>query len=230
MFKNQKNKNIIVIIVLLVAIGFAGVVLKINRVSAGSQTIGFTQPDLKNIDFEISGQKALVNNITIRLIGAHQNGDYFQVDLCYTLPDGRDWLLADKGNEVFLSVNKENVYPIEEGTIDWVYGLDGVKVERCEYLLFPVVIEKGATDIKLTVTQISTSEPEILDCPNIQKKLNEANSGVIIECFAGEGNSGIKILENSTNMTETDVRELVHKIIVDAQTGPWEFNIKVPNP
>jgi hypothetical protein len=230
MFKNQKSQNTVLIVLLLAVFVFAGVILKIRHVSAGSMTIGFTQPDLTNIDFEALGEKVSANEITIRLLGAHQNGDYFQVDLCYPLPDDRDWLLTDKGNEVSLSLNKKTVYPIEEGTIDWVYATDGVKTERCEYLLFPVVIGKDETDIKLTVSQISISEPEILDCPNIQKKLNEANSGVTIECFAGEGNSGIKILENSTNMTETDVRELVHKIIVDAQTGPWEFIIKVPNP
>jgi len=230
MFKNQKHKAVFLIILLLAIIGFTGAILKINRASANSVTSGFTQPDLTNIDLEKSEEQIEANGVTLRLINAFQNGDYFQVNLCYTLPDDRDWLLADKGNEVFLNVKEKLIYPFEEGTIDWIFTDDGIRSERCEYLLFPVVVDKDVTYLTLTVTQLSVSQPEILDCPAIQKQLNDANSDLTIECYSGDGSSGIKIIEKPADMTELDARELMHKLMIDAQSGPWEFNIQVPNP
>jgi hypothetical protein len=143
--------------------------------------------------------------------------------------DARDWLLTDKGTEIFLSVNGKYVYPVEEGTIEWVLAVDGAKSERCEYVLFPILVGKGAT-VKLTITELSVSQPEVLDCPDIQKRLDEAKSGITIECHASEGSSGFSIIAKPAEMTELNARELVHQIISDVRIGPWEFEIKESTP
>jgi hypothetical protein len=90
-------------------------------------------------------------------------------------------------------------------------------------------MDKGAA-AKLTITQLSVSQPEVLDCPSIQKRLDEMKSGITVECYVGEGSSGINVVAKPAAMTELNARELVHNIIIDAWTGPWEFEIINPNP
>lgn len=228
MFKNQKNKLLLLSVLLLVAFGLADVLLNFDEVLADRLASGFAQPDLTNIDLEKSEKKVEANGIIVRLTKAFQNGDHFQVNLCYTLPDDRDWLLVDKGNEVFLKVKGQAIHPIEEGTIAWIFTADGVKSERCEYLLFPTVVDKGITGLGVTITQLSVSQPEVLDCPAIQKRLDDAKSNLAIECVREEGTSGFNILKKPVGMNELDARELVHKVVVDARSGPWEFEIGTP--
>jgi hypothetical protein len=208
--------------------GILFTVIQIAKASVQSELAGFTQPNLTDTDILAEGDKVTVDNITLRLIGSHQEGENYQVDICYTLPDNRDWLLADRGNEVFLTTDEKVIYPLEEGTINWVFAPDGSMSERCEYLLFPIVIDKDITGLTLTITQISVSPSEALDCPDIQKKLDTVINGVEIECYAGNGRSGITVVENLTDETEIDVRDMVHKIIVDARPGPWVFEGVIP--
>ncbi len=230
MFKYQKSRVVILAITLFAMFGAFFAVIQIAKASAQNELNGFTQPDLADIDLLADGDTVTVDGITLRLIGAHQQGENYQVDICYTLPDGRDWLLADRGNEVFLTIGEKIIYPLEEGTIDWIFAPDGLMSERCEYLLFPIMIAKDVTRFKLTIAQISVSPSEILDCPDIQKKLVEVNNGVKIECYVGNGQSGITVVENSTDMAEAEIKDMVYKIIADAKPGPWEFEIKNSNP
>lgn len=230
MFKYQKSRVVILAVTLFAMFGAFFAVIQIAKASAQNELNGFTQPGLADIDLLAEGNKVTVGDITLRLIGSHQEGENYQVDICYTLPDDRDWLLADRGNEVFLNIDEKTIYPLEEGTIDWVFASDGSMNERCEYLLFPIMIDKDVTRFKLTITQISVSPSEILDCPDIQKKLDEVNNGVKIECYVGDGQSGINVVENSTDMAEAEIKDMVYKIMVDAKPGPWEFEIKNSNP
>jgi hypothetical protein len=230
MIRTKKTKTTFVVIVLILVAGFASVVAS-KQVSARDAVGYFTQPELEDVDLTTQLDQTTINNITFRLVAARQNGENFQVDLCFTLPDSRDWLIADRGDEVILSVRDKTYFPVEEGTINWISSPDGTKkIERCEYLLFPVIVGKETGVVKLTLQQISISPPEALNCPAIQNKLDEASSGIKVQCNVGNGRSGVEILEKPSNLTEPDARNMVHEIIIDARPGPWEFDIKVPAP
>lgn len=226
MFEINKTKTSFVAVVLILIIGLAGVVAGFNQVSARDSIGYFTQPEIDELDLTTQLSTFTANGVTFRLVSAHQNGENYQVNLCFTLPDGRDWLIANRGDEVTLSVKDEIFFPIEEGTIDWIISPDGIKIERCEYLLFPVFVDEENGGGKLTLQQISVSPPEALDCPAIQNKLDEAKSDIKIKCDVGNGRSGIDILIKPSNLTELAARNTVYEIIIDARPGPWEFDIK----
>lgn len=230
MFKIQKPNTTIWVIILVAIAGITGLTFQIREASARENTGYFSQPDFETLDLANQASQATVNDITFRLVAAHQSGENYQVDLCFTLPDSRDWLIADRGDEVTLSINQEIFFPVEEGTITWIPSPDGVKMERCEYLLFPVVVDKDSQDVKLTLRQISVSPPETLDCPAIQNKLDEANSNIKIKCNIGNGRSGVDILARPSSVTELNARNIIHAIIIDARLGPWEFDIKGSTP
>ena len=227
MFKQQKTTTTIWLIAL---VAIAGLIFQITEASARENMRYFTQPDFETLNLANQANQVTVSDITFRLIAAHQSGENYQVDLCFTLPDSRDWLIANRGDEVILSITDEIFFPVEEGTINWIPSPDGRKIERCEYLLFPVVVDKDAQDVKLTLRQISVSPPEMLDCPAIQNKLDEANSGIKIRCNVGNGQSGIDILANPSSMTELAARNIAYEVIADARLGPWEFEIKGSTP
>ncbi|MBM3179301.1 MAG: hypothetical protein FJZ86_03000 [Chloroflexi bacterium] len=138
MLKTQKVKMIRWVFPFLVFVGLAVAIFQIRQASARDAIGYFTQPNLENVNLDKQVTQLTVNDITIRLLGSHQNGENYQVDICYTLPDDRDWLLAYRGNEVTLGVQDRVFLPVEEGTIGWLPSTDGSKTERCEYLLFPV--------------------------------------------------------------------------------------------
>lgn len=225
---NQKRLKVIILAIASLAI--VGVVFSSNLASAKDSASYFTRPALDDVNIHGRQSQSTVGEITIRLAGFRQAGENFQVDLCYTLPDQRDWLLANRGDEVMLNMQGKVIYPIEEGTIDWIFSADGIKIERCEYVLFPIVVDKEAADIQLTVKQLSVSPSEVLDCPAIQKELNDSDAGIKISCHVGGGSSGINILTKPNTMTEVAARETVYKAIVDARPGPWVFDIKASVP
>lgn len=224
---NKIKTSFVAVVLILGIIGLAGRFAGFNQVSARDSIGYFTQPELDELDLTTQLSTITGNGITFRLISAHQNGENYQVNLCFTLPDGRDWLLADRGDEVTLSVKDEILFPIEEGTIDWIISPNGIKTERCEYLLFPVIVDKESGDVKLTLQQISVSPPEALECSAIQNRLDEAKSGIKIACDVGNGHSGIDILIKPSDLTELAARDIVHEMIIDARHGPWEFDIKI---
>jgi hypothetical protein len=210
--------------------GLAVAIFQINQASARDAVGYFTQPNIENVSLDKQVTQLTVNDITVRLLGSHQNGENYQVDVCYTLPDNRDWLLAYRGNEVILSVQDKTFFPVEEGTIEWISDTDGSKIERCEYLLFPVIIDEQITNVKLSLQQISVSPPEALDCLAIQKELDEIKSEIKIRCNLGDGSSGVDILSKPENLTYLAAKDIVYNVIIDAHTGPWEFDISINSP
>lgn len=222
MLTQQRVKIFVLVIALLVA---AGAILSDNLVSAKDSASHITKPVLGDVDIHGQQSQSTVGGITIRLVGFRQAGENFQVEMCYTQPDERDWLLANRGDEITLSMQGKVIYPIEVGTIEWIISADGTENERCEYVLFPVIVDKEATNVQLSVRKISVSPPESLDCPSIQKELDNSDTSIKISCHVGGGSSGIDILAKPNDMTEVAARETVYEVIIDARSGPWVFDI-----
>ncbi len=58
------------------------------------------------------------SGVTMRwLNGYPQWGDHYRVELCYTLPDQRDWLLSNpfRKTSPLLKISGQDLLPIEEG-------------------------------------------------------------------------------------------------------------------
>lgn len=170
-----------------------------------------------------------ISDIKMSVIDMHQEGKYFQVDVCHSLPDDRDWGLTSRPDDAVLTVEGQPYAIWEEGLLDLKFNSDGVAHEKCHYLLFPVKVKNGA-NLALTLKKIYVSEPEKVDCPSLQKQLDERNSNIEVVCPTEPGVGGFGITAKPESMDTTTALEYAQDILTDARKGPWIFRFKFSQP
>jgi len=163
-----------------------------------------------------------VSGITLELIQGYQVDDHFQVEVCYSLPDQRDWLISISSTDTLLRIDGED-YPVSEtGMVSRSKGSDGKYNLRCEALLFPVQRVTTGSSFQVTISKIFVSEPETIDCTALQRKIESVQSGIEIQCANEPHMSGFHVISWPNNkMTQKMANELAHNIANDAHIGPW---------
>lgn len=190
-----------------------------------SFSIGFgaIANNVKEVTEAVDYKSISTNHITLDLVRGYQDEDHFQVDICYTLPDQRDWLIDISPSDTLLKINGENYAVSEARMSSRNKGLDGNFNMRCEGLLFPVQQTTVGTPFQISISKIFVSESETIDCPLIQKKIEVKQPGILIQCANGKHMSGFHAISWPAEMTQKVANELAHDIVNDAQTGPWIF-------
>lgn len=180
-------------------------------------------------DLDSTVTKLTIDGITMSVVDAHQEGEYFQIDVCFSLPDDRDWLLTSRPDDAVLNVNGQAYTISEEGVLDLRFASDGVEVEKCQYLLFPVEV-KNETNLVLFLKKIYVSEPEKVDCLALQKQLDERKSNIKVACPTESNVGGFTVIQKPTSMDTETARESALDILTDARRAPWVFHFKYTQP
>ncbi|MBV6400941.1 MAG: hypothetical protein CNIPEHKO_01236 [Anaerolineales bacterium] len=173
--------------------------------------------------------KLAFDGVTMSVAGAHQEGEYFQTDICFSLPDDRDWLLTSRPDDAVLNVNGQIYTVSEEGVLDIRVASDGVGIEKCQYLLFPVKVDDGA-DLSLFLNKIYVSEPDKVDCPTLQKQLDEKKSKITVSCPTEPNVGGFGVIQKPLSMDNETAYEFALDILTDARRAPWVFYFKFAHP
>lgn len=173
--------------------------------------------------------KLSLDGITMSVTGAHQEGEYFQIDVCFSLPDDRDWLLTSRPDDAVLNVNGQTYTVREEGVLDLKFTSDGAVTEKCQYLLFPAEVENGA-NLVLFLKKIYVSEPEKVDCLALQKQLDERKSNIKVACPTEANVGGFGVIQQPSSMDNETAREIALDILTDARRAPWVFHFKYSQP
>ncbi len=166
--------------------------------------------------------KSTQSGVTMYVAGSRQEGDYYRVDLCFTLPDDRDWGLAEREEDAVLAVDWVLIPIREEGWMSTNLNEAGEALERCKMIRFPVQVQDGA-QLKLTVQKIYVALDDVLDCPALQAKLDAKDSGLVIDCINQPHVSGFDVVVKPEGMTDIAARLLANEIITEAIRGPWIF-------
>jgi len=161
--------------------------------------------------------------------GAHQEGEYFQIDVCFSLPDDRDWLLTSRPDDAVLNVDGQAYTVREEGVLDLKFASDGTETEKCQYLLFPVEVENGA-NLVLFLKKVYVSEPDKVDCSSLQKQLDERKNKIKVACPTESNVGGFGIVQKPASMDNDTAREFALDILTDARRAPWVFHFKFTQP
>lgn len=178
---------------------------------------------------DVSVTELTFDGVTMYVSDAHQEGEHFQIDVCFSLPDDRDWLLTSRPDDAVLDVNGETYNVSEEGVQDIKFASDGTVAEKCQYLLFPVKVEDGA-NLTLSLKKIYVSEPEKVDCPALQKQLDDEKSEIEVSCPTEAYVGGFSVIQKSESMDNETAYEFAHDILTDARRAAWEFHFKFPLP
>ncbi len=235
MFKNSKSRFFFTILLMLVFV-VSGIYFSPNlhtaTIMAQDEKSGLAQPNLSAVWQNGTNQGITINDVTMKFLGAHWEGNYLQVDICYTLPDDRDWLLTDRPADATLVVADLSMDLVEEGTLDWKFAEDGTQAERCEYLLFSIKTSQAAKEATLILKKIIISAPERSDCVAIQKELDRTDESIVLECPSPDqmGVGGFTIRQKPDDLTMTEAVEIARDIEGDARKGPWVFTFSLPQP
>lgn len=194
---------------------------------AGSKFTAEASDGGGNPDYSVTS--LAINDISMSVAGAHQEGEYFQVDVCYSLPDNRDWILTSRPEDAVLRVDGQSYTIREEGILDLKSNSDGVVTERCQYLLFPAEVQNGA-NLVLTLQKIYVSEPDKVDCPALQTQLDERKSGIAVACPTDPNVGGFGISRKPASMDNETAREFALDVLTDARRGPWDFHFQFAQP
>ncbi|BAJ62246.1 hypothetical protein [Anaerolinea thermophila] len=164
-----------------------------------------------------------IGDITVELLGGRQIKDQFQVEVCYTLPDERDWLISISPTDTLLRINDKDYTVSEAQMISREKGSNGQYNLRCEALLFPVQNVPAGTPFQITLSKISVSESEIFDCAALQKKIDAIQPGISIQCATQPHVSGFHAVSWPRGITQAEANALAHDIASDARKGSWIF-------
>lgn len=178
---------------------------------------------------DVSVTELTFDGVTMYVSDAHQEDEHFQVDVCFSLPDDRDWLLTSRPDDAVLNVNGHTYTVREEGVLDIKSASDNVGTEKCQYLLFPVKVE-DETNLTLFLKKIYVSEPEKVDCPTLQKQLDDEKSEIKVLCPTEPNVGGFSVIQKPESMDSEAAYEFAHDILTDARRAAWEFHFKFPLP
>lgn len=179
---------------------------------------------------------ASANNVSMRLISAHTEGSGgYRVELCYTLPDQRDWMLTypNAPLDTTLSVASIEAKPVEEGTMYWKYDPGGKIVQRCQYLFFAIRIPAQAENVSLNIRTLYAREPGQSDyCLETSREMAERNDAITIDCMEVNNLEGLVYVKFPVELLSFDpvFKNIFRDVKWDTHAGPWSFTFPVNPP
>ncbi|HQU35724.1 MAG TPA: hypothetical protein PLR65_03980 [Anaerolineales bacterium] len=178
---------------------------------------------------------AAANNVSMKLISAHTEGGGYRVEVCYNLPDQRDWLLTypNAPLDTTLSVASIEARPVEEGTMYWKFASDGKIIQRCQYLFFAVRIPVHAKSVSLNIRTLYAREPGQSDyCLETSQKMAERNYTITIDCLEVNNLEGLVYVKFPVELLSFDpvFKNIFRDVKWDTYAGPWSFTFPVNPP
>jgi len=183
----------------------------------------------EDVNSNPSVKELAINDVTMSIVNAHQEGEYFQVDVCYSLPDDRDWILTSHPDDAVLRVDSQSYTIREEGVLDLKFNSDGIASEKCQYMLFPVEVKNGA-NLVLSLKKVYVSEPDKVDCPSLQRQLDERKSNIKVSCPTEANIGGFGVTQKPMSMNDEAAHEFALDVLTDARRGPWVFHFQFTQP
>lgn len=175
------------------------------------------------------------NHISLELISAHTEGSGYRVEICYALPEQRDWQLTypNEPQGTILSVADIKARPVEEGTMYWRYDENGTITQRCQYLYFAVKIPVQADNVSLTIEKLYGRDPDQSDyCLEVSQEMAERNYPITIDCMNLGSFDETVYVRFPTELLSMDpvFKRIFRDVKWNFYNGPWSFTFPVNPP
>ncbi len=173
-----------------------------------------------------------VRGVDIELRSVQRQGEFIRADFCYRLPSSDDWELGITAEDVVLTVGGVDIPQRYAALTEGMYDGNVKGSRRCAYIVFPVPADLKENEYTITIYRFLTSTPDVPDCNKTQEKLNQAQAGIVIQCFDevtdSGGVSGFDIIQKPDDMSDVQARKLVNDSFSEIVQGPWIFPITLP--
>jgi hypothetical protein len=169
-----------------------------------------------------------VNDVKMELRGTALMGDYFTADICYDFPtNDPEWMIGGMSPEfITLSNGLETISVYSMGMIgDIKTDSNGNYTGRCDHLKFPVSPSTNVHNMRISISRIATTPSEVMDCEAAQKRLDEANQRIKINCTQGAGLGGFVVTSKPQGMDEHTANSIASDAFLDIVQGPWVFDL-----
>ncbi len=180
-------------------------------------------------------QSFSANGITMYLIDSLPEGENYRLEICYDLPDHRDWLATDLESPytTFIQFDETKIYPMEEGTIGWAYSAGDAAIGRCQYLIFarPNPAFNEMTLIVQGLFLYYKTGPD--ECDTIQDKMLEFNNFSSFECMNVKGIDGLAIVKAPHQSFREGILQQAWSrlnLVKERRYGPWQFDFVMQHP
>jgi hypothetical protein len=176
---------------------------------------------------EVNGIKIEVTGTAIGAIEGSE-GKYFTADICYDLPSQKTDYVFTLGGQtpgsITLTTANETIQIYAWG-INSFYNEDaeGNFHGNCARLYFPISSSTNLDNLTLTISRMSTPVADFPDCNKAQKKLDDADQKIKVECWKG---GGFGVSEKPDDMSAQEARAIALDTFIDIVEGPWIFKLK----
>lgn len=179
-----------------------------------------------------TAEVVFANNVSMNLLSAHTEAGGYRTEICYDLPDQRDWQLTypNERQNTILSVDDIRVSPFEEGTMYWRYDQNGKIVQRCQFLFFVVKVPLQAESVSLSIGKLYVRKPGQSDfCLEISQEMAERNYTITIDCTKPNGFDQTVYVRFPTELLSMDpvFKSIFKDTEWDFYSGPWSFTFPV---
>lgn len=185
----------------------------------------------KGIPLE-SYQSASANGVGMQLVRFQPEGVNYRLEICYDLPDSRDWMLTnpESPEATFIQFEEYQISPLEEGTIKWLYAADGEITGRCQYLIF-VRPDPVFREITLVVNSLFSFETDYSECEGLRRKMAEKYRSVGLQCMEVMGIKGVALVQVSIEyFNDRALRNDFSDLMTMRLNGPWSFTFLIDTP
>jgi hypothetical protein len=168
------------------------------------------------------------NGIDMELIGFNQQSAFLTTEICYEPPNssGR-WKL----DEIVLLVDEYEIPSSIQLIESDSKRLDGFLCNRVDFpFSISPTLSEVEIEVKLVVERLITEVSGKEDCLKAQKNLDEANTGIVIECDLTSNSFVFSILRKPQTMTSEEALKLANDAFSEIVQGPWEFPFTIKQP
>ncbi len=166
--------------------------------------------------------KQQVNGIEIEIVGKQVMDNFLLADICFQLPDDKDWLLGNRPEDIVLTIGDNTISHSGWSAIDLKTNDNGSKI-RCDQVKFPLSGQEDLSSFVITVNHLITSMPESPDCDKAQAKLDKKNTGIKIKCSRTDSSFSYQITQKPENISDYEVQRSIVIALSETIDGPWVF-------
>jgi hypothetical protein len=163
-------------------------------------------------------------NIEVISTGLCYSPGYAQLTVCWD-PPGPYYALGRVPGDVTLSDGSISADLKYYNFIELIPREEGGPDRACGRLTFPLPEGFQCGECTLTIKRLAGITAEDPDWAEIQRALDEANTGIVIEPSVGGDSRDFTLISWPENMTDLEAHYIVVGMLEPVVIGPWVFPV-----
>jgi hypothetical protein len=110
--------------------------------------------------------------------------------------------------------------------VGWRVGENGEATQRCDRIHFQMLSIRPQQEYTLTIQRIAADLPQDPDWDELQRRLDAAGTGILIEPLEDADGFSFALLERPDSMTDLEAHNVVVGMAGEVIEGPWQLPVQ----